>query len=56
MVAAYFEKQKETPEKKFRWLLYTQAMQMLAFGVRTSQQSEVTVRYLEGMTRVISIS
>jgi len=54
MVAAYFEKQKETPEKKFRWLLYTQALQMLAFGVSSSAQAQVTVNFLEGMTRIMA--
>ena len=33
LVACFFERQTKVPEKKFRWLLYQQATQMLAFGV-----------------------
>ena len=39
LVNAYFEMQRSVKEGRFRWLLYQQAMQMLAFGVSTSQQA-----------------
>ena len=51
LVACFFERQTKVPEKKFRWLLYQQATQMLAFGVASQEQAEVTVRFLEAMQK-----
>ena len=41
----------EGAREEFRWLLYQQATQMLAFGVASQEQAEVTVRFLEAMQK-----
>ena len=49
----FFERMKQLPEKKFRWLLYQQATQLFAFGVGSQQQAEATVAYLEAVAKSI---
>ncbi len=47
----FFEKQRVIPEKRFRWLLYTQATQLYAFGFDNQEQAEATVAFFDATAR-----